>query len=324
MKTITPIAEFIEGEKIQGFYLCVEKHLRHTRSGDLYLELQLRDRSGSVNAKLWDKVEELGAKFAAGDPVAVSGQVEQYNQRLQLIIKKINRASIQHYARYGYDPGLIVPTSDRDPKELWKTLTRHIRRMKNPDLRRLVSNIYRRRRDRLLFLPASMSIHHNYRGGYLEHVLSMVEIAVFLADHYRLDRDLLLTGVLLHDIGKVDELQGEFSTEYSDEGNFIGHIVSGNDIVRDGLAAQENFPRELALKVRHMVLAHQGTHEWGSPRKPVFREALVLHLIDNLDAKLNLLERIVDDDPNAGNWTDLRNYFRTALFKGDDGSDKTG
>ncbi|MFH1851286.1 MAG: HD domain-containing protein [Candidatus Neomarinimicrobiota bacterium] len=324
MKAITPIDKFIEGAEIQGFYLCVEKHLRHTRSGDLYLDLVLRDRTGAVAAKVWDKVAELNDKFSAAQPVAVSGLVERFQDRIQLVVKKINHATIQHYARYGYDPALIVPAAARDPQEMWTDLVELIRGIGNQQLRKLVSKLYRENKERLLILPASMTIHHDYRSGYLEHVLSMARIGEYIACHYQADRDLLLTGVLLHDIGKLRELSGEFDNRYTDEGNFIGHIVIGCEIVREAMAAIGGFDDELSWKIQHLILAHQGAYEWGSPKKPAFKEALLLHLIDNLDAKTNLMDKLLADNQNDGNWTDLRNYFRTALYRGQDESDQTG
>ncbi len=324
MKAITPIDKFVEGAGVQGFYLCVEKHLRHTRNGDLYLDLVLRDRTGSINAKLWDKVEDFIGKFKMSDPVAVSGTVESFQDRLQLVVKKINLATIQHYARYGYDPALIVPASEHDPQDLWRDTVKLIKSLKNEYLQKIVSVIFKENKERLLVLPASVSIHHNYRSGFLEHTLSMAEIGIFLAGHYQVDRDLLLAGILLHDIGKVHELEGEFEQAYSDEGNFLGHIVIGLEMVAKVIAELKDFPEDLSLKLKHLLAAHQGQPDWGSPRRPVFPEALLLHMIDNMDAKFNLMQKIIADSPEEGNWTDLRNYFRVPLYKGDNASDKTG
>ena len=324
MKTITTIDKFIEGDRVQGFYLCVEKHIRHKRNGDLYLDLSLRDRTGVVAAKVWDKVEEYSEKFEQSEAVAVSGIIESFQDRLQLIVKKINRATIQYYARYGYDPALIVPASAHDPQEMWATIVALISKIKHKGLRKLVSLIYRENKDRLLILPASMIIHHDYRSGFLEHVLSMAQIGKFLATHYQVDEDLLMAGIFLHDIGKLRELSGEFENRYTDEGNFIGHIIIGYDIIREALGEVEGFSDELRWKLKHMLLAHQGTLEWGSPRRPAFKEALLLHMIDNMDAKFNLMDKLLEEDQNAGKWTDLRNYFHTALYKGNDATDPTG
>ena len=317
MKTITCIANYKEGDSIQGFYLCVEKHLRHTRSGDLFLDLQLRDRTGSINGKIWDNVDKLNEKFNAGDPVAVSGNVDSFKERPQLIVKKINRASVQYYGRYGYDPSLIVPSSSENPKDMWKAITKIISSIKSNPLRKLVSMIYRENKEILLVHPASVKMHHNYRSGFIEHVLSMAEIANQLAVHYQLDCDLLIAGVFLHDIGKIIEISSDLEAEYTDEGNFIGHIVICRDIVRSAAKNITNFPEDIQIKLEHMILSHQGKYESQSLKKPIIREALLLHLIDNMDAKMNLFALALEESAEGGDWTDQHNYFRIPLYKGD-------
>ncbi len=318
MKKIYSIDQFKEGQTIQGFFLCAEKHTRFTRTKDIYLDLILRDRTGQIGAKIWDKVNEYDNKFTTGDPVAVSGVIESYHDRLQLIIKKINCASVQYYGRYGYDPALIVPASQFDPETMWKEIVVGIRSIKNAHLRALVSKIYKQNKDRLLVHPASIMMHHNYRSGFLEHVLSMGNVAKALADHYHVDRDLLLAGVFLHDVGKIREIESDLESNYTTEGQFIGHIVLGRDMVRETAAGIKDFPPELLQKLEHLILAHQGRYEWQSPVKPKLKEALLLHYIDNMDAKLNLYDKALDEDKEPGIWTDRHNYFRTNLYKGED------
>ncbi len=318
MKTITSIEKFKEGGNIQGFYLCVEKHLRHTRAGDLYLDLLLRDRTGQIPAKVWGKVEEFSEKFSAGDPVAIKGVVDSYRDKNQLTVTRINKASVQSYGRYGYDPVLIVPASQQDPKTMWKDVTDIIRRMKNTHLRKLVGRIYRDNKDSILVHPASVLMHHNYRSGFLEHILSMAKIGEVLAGHYSLDTDLVLAGILLHDIGKLKEIGSELEVSYTDEGNFIGHIVLGRDVLRDEIKKMKKFPEDIQRKLEHMILSHQGKHEWQSPKRPAFPEAMLLHMIDNLDAKMNLMDKAIQEDTEEGAWTSWKNIFRTPLYKGQD------
>ena len=317
MKTITCIENFKDGDLIQGFYLCVEKHLRHTRSGDLFLDLQLRDRTGSINGKIWNNVEKLNKKFNAGDPVAVSGNVDSFKERPQLIVKKINRASVQYYGRYGYDPSLIVPASSKNPNDMWKAITKIIRSIKSTPLQKLVGMIYHENKEILLVHPASVKMNHNYRSGFIEHVLSMAEIADQLVVHYKLNRDLLIAGVFLHDIGKIIEISSDLEAEYTDKGNFIGYIVIGRDIIRSAAKKIKNFPEDIQLKLEHMILSHQGKYELQSPKKPKIREALLLHLIDNMDAKMNLFALALEKSAEGGDWTDRHNYFRIPLYKGD-------
>lgn len=320
MKPITQISSFLEGTSIQGFYLCVEKHLRHTRAGDLYLDLILRDNSGTVPAKIWDKVDEFNEKFSAGNPVAIKGNIESFKDRLQLVIKKINIASVKNYGRYGFDPSLIVPTSPYNPNKMWKRVVQIIGKMKNPFLKKVVSNIFREHKDKLLIHPASVMMHHNYRSGFLEHILSMAKIAEKLTPIYKLDQDLVMAGVLLHDIGKLTEISSSLEAEYTDEGNFIGHIVIGRDMVREACAKIKGFPKILQQQLEHIILSHQGKFERQSPKQPSFEEALLVHFIDNMDAKMNLMKLALEEDQQDGKWTDRKNIFRTALYKGIDES----
>lgn len=320
MKPITQISSFKEGASIQGFYLCVEKHLRHTRAGDLYLDLILRDNSGTVPAKIWDKVDEFNEKFSAGNPVAIKGNIESFKDRLQLVIKKINIASVKNYGRYGFDPSLIVPTSPYNPNKMWKRVVQIIGKMKNPFLKKVVSNIFREHKDKLLIHPASVMMHHNYRSGFLEHILSMAKIAEKLTPLYKLDQDLVMAGVLLHDIGKLTEISSSLEAEYTDEGNFIGHIVIGRDMVREASGKIKGFPKILQQQLEHIILSHQGKFERQSPKQPSFEEALLVHFIDNMDAKMNLMKLALEEDQQDGKWTDRKNIFRTALYKGIDES----
>lgn len=321
MKPIIPIVNFREGDTVQGFYLCVEKHLRHTRAGDLYLDLVLRDRTGQIQAKIWDKVDRYNEKFTSGDPVAVKGVVEAFLDRPQLVVKQINRATVQTYARYGFDPALIVPTSHEDPKKMWKEVSGYIKGIQNKHLKRLVQKIYSELKGKILTHPASVSMHHNYRSGFLEHVHSMARIGKMLAPLYQVDEDLLISGLLLHDIGKLVEIESDYDPTYTDQGNFLGHIVLGRDMVRSAMDSLKHFPAELGLKLEHILLAHQGKYEWQSPRKPAFKEALLVHLIDILDAQMNLMDQALQEDPEEGPWTSRHNYFRIPLYKGDAGAE---
>ena len=316
MKSIVPIAKFKEGETIQGFYLCVEKHVRHTRSGELYLDLVLRDQTGQVNGKVWEKVNEFNDKFDSGDAVAIKGKVEFFLDRPQLNVKRINKATIQNYARYGFDPALVVPTAESDPKDMWKDIMRIIKSMKNPFLKKLVHLVYDKNKDKILIHPASVSIHHNYRSGFLEHVLSMAHSAQSLAPHYRVDTDLVIAGVFLHDIGKLHEIESDYEATITKEGNLIGYIVIGWDIVRQEANLINKFPKNLLLKIEHIILSHQGKFEWQSPKKPAFKEALLVHLIKVLDKQMNIMYKAISEDQELGEFTNRHNYFRIPLYKG--------
>ncbi len=320
MKSIIPISKFKSGETIQGFYLCVEKYLRHTRSGELYLDLLLKDQTGQINAKVWDNVKEYEKKFKSGDPVALKGQVDLFLDKLQLNIKRINKATIQNYARYGFDPSLIVPTAKEDPKKMWKEVIKVVRSFKDPFLKKLCYNIYKNNKDKLLIYPATLSMNHNYRSGLLEHILSMSRSALTLARLYKLDRDLILTGILVHDIGKLREINYDYESTLTKHGNLIGHLVISRDIVLEEANKIKKFPKGLLIKIEHIILSHQAKYNWNNSIKPAFKEALLVQSIKLMDGQLNVMDITLNEDRESGEFTNHFNYFKTHLYKGSDGT----
>jgi len=317
LKKLRPINTFIEGDKVQGFYLCVEKHLRYTRSGDRYIDLGLRDVTGHITAKIWDNVSVLNEKFDAGNAVAVSGIVETFLDRSQLIIKKINKATIQHYSRYGFDPARVVPSSKKNPKKMWSEIESLIDGIKNTTLKKLVKLIYRSNKKRLLVLPGSVKTHYSYRSGFIEHTLSTAQIAKKICSLYRVDRDLVLTGILLYGIGKINEINTEYEADYTTEGHLIGRSVMGRDIVRDAILKVKGFPDEFSKRIEHIILSCNLSNKLQSQEKPSFPEALLIKQIILLDARMNLMEVALDEDQETGKFTNRHNYFRVPLYKKD-------
>ena len=319
---ITQIKDFKKNTRIQGFYLVREKHLRSTRNNHPYLQLDLQDNSGSIEAKVWEDVPAFSKSFDEGDAVVVKGRVSEYRERLQLEIEDIGAATPEKHAEFGFDITKLIPSSSLDADEMWKALGALIKDMKNKHLKQLISRIYKEHAEVLKRHPASMKLHHAWLGGFLEHVLSMAQLGVLLSQHYELDTDLVLTGILLHDIGKIHEIQAAEQPGYTDEGKLIGHIVMGRDIARDAMSEIPDFPEALRLKVEHMILAHQGKYEWQSPKQPKFREALLVHHIDELDARMAMMAQVMESDAEPGNWTNPFNYFRIPLLKGELGDSK--
>ena len=315
MKKITPIHKFKEGMTIQGFYLCVDKHVRHTRTGELFIDLVLRDKTGQIHGKIWDKVKSFNENFNSGEAVVAKADVSSYQGRLQLEIKKIGRASVQTHGRYGYDPTLIVPSSEKDPKGMWEDLHELVKKIKNRRLKKLVTQIYKENKESIFVCPASLTSHYNYRSGLLECILSMSRVALDLTERYNADRDLLLTGILLHDIGKVKELSSGLESEVTDEGNFIGHSVLSRDMVKEVAGTMDGFPVDLLLKLEHMILAHRGQLEWRSSRKPNFPEALLLHQIHHLEKHMNLIKMALEQDEEDSDWTSRNNHLFIPFYK---------
>lgn len=314
---ITQIKNFKKNTNIQGFFLVREKHLRSTRNNHPYLQLELQDNTGDIEAKIWEDVPAFVKTFEAGDAVVVKGRVSEYAERLQLEIEDIAQASQEKHAEYGFDLSQLIPSTRRNIEKMWKSLDLIIQSMKNEYLQKLVATIYSQNMDIIKSHPASMRLHHAWLGGYLEHVLSMCKMGKFLGKHYGMDIDLLLTGIMLHDIGKIIELNPAQKPGYTDKGILVGHIVIGRDMAREVMGKIKKFPEDLQLKVEHMILAHQGKYEWQSPKQPKFPEALLLHQIDEMDARMNMMREAIRKDNESGIWTNRFNYFRIPLLKGE-------
>jgi 3'-5' exoribonuclease len=293
-----PIRSWENGDCVQGFALVTRKELRQDRNGKSYLDLELTDQSGRMGAKAWADSPALSAQFEAHQFVAFKGTVKNYKEQLQLSIDECREAR-EDDRRYGFDEALLIPSTREDIDDLWRRLqglmTAEVER---PVLRRLAAETLALYGTALREHPAAKSMHHAYRGGLLEHVVSMAELAILVSRHYRdLDRDLLLLGVLFHDLGKLQELGAMPRNDYTLEGRLVGHVVLGRDLLRERSAAIPDFPPDLRLLLEHLVLSHQGKKEFSSPVEPMTLEALALHFIDDLDSKINQLRAARETTP---------------------------
>jgi 3'-5' exoribonuclease len=290
-KTINqPIRTWENGDLVQGFALLTKKEVRQDRNGKSYMDLELADSSGSIVAKVWADSPAMTAQFEAHQFIKFRGAVKSYRDQLQLSIDACRVANAQDRGD-GFDESLLVPSTKEDIGDLWARLCRLLEeKVGRPVLRRLARETLDAHGPALREHPAAKAMHHAYRGGLLEHVVSMAELADRVCDHYRdVDRDLVLLGVLFHDLGKLRELGAMPANDYTLEGRLVGHVVIGRDLLRDRCLAIEVFPEDLRLLLEHMVLSHQGKKEFASPVEPMTPEALVLHFIDDLDSKLNQL-----------------------------------
>ena len=274
---------------VTSFFLVAEKELRSTREGKPFLRLELCDRTGTVEARLWENADELAATFAQSDIVKVQGRVESFRNKLQVSIDRLRRAEPAEVELADY-----FPHTSEDVEELYKRLTAHAAAVANPWLNRLLKNILEDPAivPRFKRAPAAKVMHHAYIGGLLEHVVSLCDLCRLIAGHYRdLDVDMLLTGAILHDIGKLDELCYERAIHYSTEGQLLGHIVMEVETVGRAMDAIPGFPAELKALLKHMLISHHGQYEFGSPKLPMTREALVFSFLDDLDSKMNAATR---------------------------------
>lgn len=286
-----PIANWEPGDVVQGFALLSRKEVRQDRNGRSYLDMELTDASGSMVAKVWGDSPALDGDFEAHQFVAFKGMVKLYRDALQLSVD-VCRVANDEDRRYGFDEALLIPSTKEDVDDLWQRLERiYLQTLRRPACLRLAQETLAVHGAALREHPAAKVMHHAYRGGLLEHVVSMAELAERVCDHYRhLDRDLVLLGVLFHDLGKLRELGAMPANDYTVEGRLVGHVVLGRDLLLERCAALPDFPEDLRLQLEHLVLSHQGKREFASPVEPMTAEAVVLHFIDDLDAKLNQIQ----------------------------------
>ncbi len=295
-------------------FLVHVKDVRQKKSGEPYLSLLLGDRTGEVDAKMWDNVVEVVDTFERDDFVKVKGVLQVFQSRLQMSVHKMARVLDSDV-----DFADFFPASSRDPMEMFAELRGIVAGIRDPNLRALLEAFLNdeplARRYRTA--PAAKQVHHAYLGGLIEHVLSVCRLCQLVAPHYvNLDLDLLLTGAILHDIGKVAELTYDRSFGYSSEGQLLGHIVIGLRLVEEKLRQFPDFPPKLRVLVEHMIVSHHGELEFGSPKVPLFPEALLLHHLDNLDSKMECMRALAEKDRHVdGCWTGYSPSLERSILK---------
>lgn len=306
------VADLIPGSAVNTTFLVQAKERRTGRNGSAYLDLELQDATGRIRAKLWD-CDVFSLDFDVQDFVLAEGEVEEYQGALQVRLRSISRCEEGSVDLLDY-----FPRSRRDLESLYLSLLERVRRMTEEPLRSLVLALMEDPplAAKFKLAPAATTYHHAYLGGLLEHISSLVALADRVCDHYTsLDRDLLLAGLVLHDIGKIEELSFERGFRYSTRGQLIGHIAIGLDMVREKMRAL-GFPPELRDKLEHIILAHHGKLEFGSPKEPMFPEALVVHYLDDLDSKLESMRQQYEADRRVpGDWTTRNRALGRPLLK---------
>ncbi len=285
-----------EGDRIGEVYLCKSKQVAKTKNGKTYYSLILQDKTGLVNAKIWDVNNGIG-HFEPMDYVRVDADVTVFAGQLQLNIKRVRVADEGEYF-----PADYLPVSSKNIEEMYKELLRYISSLKNDHLRQLASEFFV---NDAAFIKsfkshsAAKSIHHGFVGGLLEHTLGVVKLCDYIAQNYpTVNRDMLLTAAMFHDIGKTREISLFPENDYTDDGQLLGHIVIGVEMVDEKLSTMPDFPKKTASELKHCILAHHGEFEFGSPKKPALIEALALSMADNLDAKLEMMAELLSGAQN--------------------------
>ncbi len=317
----TYVNELSDGDSVDEVFLLADKQLRANRNADMYLLATLRDKSGVISGLMWNITEERVQHVVAGDMVQVKGKVQLYQGSLQMILTRIDIAATDHF-----DPDDFRAQPHADVEPLLNRLKSLLGSVADERLKILADCFMNDEQlvNALCAAPAGVRAHHAYQGGLIEHVVSMAEIADRLCELYsQLNRDLLMLGVLLHDLGKIRELSWDPALAYTDEGQLLGHMNIAVEILNEkllevrGETGGREVDAEHILRLKHMILSHHGTLEHGSPRVPMTPEAMVLHHIDNLDAKLHEFTRSIEDDVNKQSaWTPYSPRMERKLFKG--------
>ena len=313
------INQFSEGESINQVFVANGKQLRPNRQGNLYLQLTLSDKSGSVNAMQWNANQSVYDSFENGDYVIIKGTTQLFNGNLQIIVQQLKKADESRV-----DEADFVTLTNENIGQLIVQLRQFVDSISHPQLQSLCQQYLDSKdiMEKFSQAPAGVKNHHAYQGGLIHHVVSLMELAESVVRHYpEVDRDLVLAGVLLHDLSKTDELAYERSLEYTDEGQLVGHLVMGVELLGKQIDQWEanqgtTFPNDIAIQLKHMIVSHHGQYDFGSPKLPMTLEALVLHMIDNLDAKVHQFSHAMDSEANPGdNWTPFIPTLGRKLYK---------
>jgi 3'-5' exoribonuclease len=309
------IGALVPNDVVTAQFLVLSKEIRQKKTGEPYLTIHLADRTGEIEAKMWDNVAEVMHTFDRDDFVKVKGLVQIFQNRSQFTVHRLRRLE-----EHEVDLADYFPCSERDPEEMFSELQGIIAGLQNSHLRVLLQTVFAEPRVSTAYklAPAAKNIHHACRGGLLEHVLSLCSLCRLMSSHYKnVDAELLITGAILHDIGKIEELSYARSFGYSTEGQLLGHIVIGLRLVGGKLDQLADFPPKLRVLIEHMIISHHGELEFGSPKVPVFPEALLLHHLDNLDSKMDAMKSALKRDRHIeGEFTGwIASLERTLLKK---------
>lgn len=303
-----------EGIHISDVYLCKNKQIALTKAGKEYGNLILQDKTGTVDAKIWDLGSPGVGDFETLDYVYIDADVTVFMGAIQLNVRRIRRADEGEYLAADY-----LPVSSRDIGEMYAELTNIIRNMKNPHLRRLAESYFiddPAFARAFQFHSAAKSVHHGFVGGLLEHTLSVVKLCDYFASAYPLlNRDLLLTAGMFHDVGKLKELSTFPANDYTDEGQLLGHIIIGTEMVSDRIRTIPGFPPKLAAELKHCILAHHGELEYGSPKKPALLEAMALNFADNADAKMETMIELLNGAGDNQGWLGYSRLLESNIRK---------
>lgn len=306
------IQDFKEGEKIKGVYLCKKRFTVTTKTGKEFDIVKLQDKTGMIDGKIWDTDTFSFDDFKEMNYVSLMGEVSSFQGALEL---KLSRATLANENSYKLED--YIQSSQYDIENMYNQVIELISSVNNKNLKALLNAFFIEDKEfigKFKEHSAARSVHHGFRGGLIEHSLGVAKNAIHLASQYDfLNRDLLLTGALMHDIGKIIELSAMPENDYTDEGNLIGHLVMGSEMIGIKCASIEGFPYKLKLQLQHLILSHHGELEYGSPKKPATAEAFALNLADNIDAKLETIKEALKRESESVEWTGYHKILETNI-----------
>jgi len=308
------IEDFKEGDNIMGHYLCRQKQLLKSKTGKNYLSVLLADKTGQIDGKAWDLNNNI-QNFDEGDFIKIEASVQLYQSELQLRITRVRRSEPGEYTAADY-----IRTTDKDVNALFAQLTGYIKTISNAYVKKLLDNIFSRADVAADFKSSSAAkiLHHAYIGGLIEHTLSVVQICDFVSGLYKhANRDVIVACAMLHDIGKIRELSPFPENDYTDEGQLIGHLIIGYELISDEAKKIDGFPDNLLLMIKHCILAHHGEYEYGSPKIPQIIEAYILYFCDNMDAKIKAFEEALTSDKTKSSWLGYNKMLGRNIRKSD-------
>lgn len=308
------VSDLKNGNVVNQPFLVQKSEARIAKTGALYITAQLSDRTGTIDARLWNANNDQIDTFEKNDILKVKGRIETFQKNLQLIVETFS--TIDESA---LNIQTLLPCTEKDVNALMSELKEILFTTKNVHL----LNIFKLFFDdeefckRLRMAPAAIQYHHAHLGGLLEHIVSVLKLAVSVLPNYSIiDKDMLFAGIFFHDIGKVRELSFSKGFKYTDEGALIGHLISGINMVNEKAKLIKDFPEDLLTIIEHLILSHHGNYEWGSPKLPMTLESIALHYLDNFDAKIYAFNKAIKDDKNTGsNWTEYNRMFERRLYK---------
>ena len=307
------IRELTEGEAVREIYLCKQTQTLQTKAGKTYYSLVLQDKTGTLDGKVWDITNAI-EHYENGDFIHVDGRIVMFQDKPQLNISRIRRAGEGEY-----NPSDFMPSSDYDIEDMYRQLLALGATVKEPHLQALFKSFFIDDKEFIKAFKmhsAAKAVHHGFIGGLLEHTLSVTKLCDGFAKQYRiLNRDLLLTAAMCHDIGKIYELSDFPENDYTDDGNLLGHIVMGVEMVGDKIRTIDGFPELLAKELKHCILAHHGKFEYGSPKLPAISEAMALHFADNLDAKMETMKELLNSVDDKATWLGYQKNFESNVRK---------